>query len=299
MDNQVAAPPVATPPRTAGLSIKELLSGHIELASPPEVFLKVSEILDHPKKNAKDAEQAIEHDPGLATRILKVVNSAYYNFPMRIHSLRHAISIIGSQELRKLILATTIADKFSALPGGLLSMREFWSQSVYCALYASALAAQHQDCRNLKDIFCCGLLHEIGRLVIYGRLPELARAAGLLATSEDIREIQAQRQTMGFDHYQVGAELIRLWHLPEAIATSMDYYLEPLKAPEHQTETTIIHLAHQLSSTRLEKSEATELTTLRQSFAWSHLDIPVEALDIILLEVDVQFDEVFQTIFQP
>ena len=296
MDNQVA---VLSDLPASSISIKDLLSGHIELATPPEVFLKVSEILDHPDKSAKDAEQAIEHDPGLAARILKVVNSAYYNFPIRIHSLRHAISIIGSQELRKLILATTIADKFSVLPGGLLTMREFWSQSVYCALYASALAAQHQYCRNLKDIFSCGLLHEIGRLVIYSRLPELARTAGLLAISEDIREIEAQQRIMNFDYYQVGAELIRLWHLPAAIASSMDYHDTPLQAIKYPTETLIVHLARQLSATRLERPDANDPDALQHLSTWNHLDIPADALGIIRLEVDVQFDEVFQIIFHP
>lgn len=296
MDNQVAVRPDVP---TSSILIKELLSGHVELASPPEVFLKVSEILDHPKKSAKDAEQAIEHDPGLAARILKVVNSAYYNFPMRIYSLRHAISIIGSQELRKLILVTTIADKFSVLPGGLLTMREFWSQSVYRALYARALGAQHQHCRTLKDIFCGGLLHEVGRLVIYGNRPELARKAGLLAASEGIREIDAQQQILNFNHYQVGAELIRLWHLPPAIACSMDFHDTPLQATEYRTETLIVHLAQKLSATQLDRPNANEPDTLRHSSAWHHLDIPADVLDIIRVEVNAQFDEVFQTIFHP
>jgi putative nucleotidyltransferase with HDIG domain len=70
-------------------------------------------------------------------------------------------------------------------------------------------------------MFVCGLLHDIGQLVFYRKIPVLAREVGLLVEATDIDEVQAEINIIGFDHYQTGAELARLWKLPEIIVTTM------------------------------------------------------------------------------
>src|SRR3569833_330960 len=104
------------------LSPKELVTGAIELASLPEVFLRVNEMIDSPRYTAADIGHVISRDPGLTTRLLKIANSAFYSFPSQIDSVSRAITIIGTRELRDLILATSVARLFKGLPNDLVSM---------------------------------------------------------------------------------------------------------------------------------------------------------------------------------
>ena len=138
------------------LTVESLLSENVELASPPEIFLKVSEIIDDPTKNAKDVGVVLENDPGLAARVLKIVNSAFYGFPSQITSISHAVAIVGEQDIRSLVLATLVVDRFSAYPNKIMPMREFWRTSVHNALIAKILVNFHQKSRQLGSVFACG-----------------------------------------------------------------------------------------------------------------------------------------------
>src|SRR3569623_2057346 len=104
------------------LSPKELVTGAIELASLPEVFLRVNEMNDSPRSTAADIGHVINRDPGHTTHQHKIANSAFYSFPSQIDSVSRAITIIGTRELRDLILATSVARKFKGLPNDLVRM---------------------------------------------------------------------------------------------------------------------------------------------------------------------------------
>lgn len=279
------------------LTVEEILAGDVKLASPPEIFLRISEIIDDPTKTVKDAELVINHDPGLAARLLRVVNSAFYGFPNRIDSISHAVALIGMQELRDLVLATVVVDRFSKLPNKLMSMREFWRISVRCALLAKNLASRHPQGRQLKAVFTSGLLHEVGRLVIYSRIPELARAAILLAEAEGIEEIEAEHRSYGFDHYQVGGELAKRWRFPEVYITTIRYHGKPQQAGQYQQETALTTLSSMLSLARMESEEALEesLPGLKSHLAFAQLG--ETDLKEVLPLVDQQFEEVFKVLF--
>src|SRR3569833_2055482 len=194
------------------LSPKELVTGAIELASLPEVFLRVNEMIDSPRYTAADIGHVISRDPGLTTRQLKIANSAFYSFPSQIDSVSRAITIIGTRELRDLILATSVARLFKGLPNDLVSMDDFWRHSVCCGLAARALAAQRGE-RLLERFFVAGLLHDIGSLLLYRKIPELAREALLRCQHNDVAHKHAEQDVIGFDHAAVA----------DVIADAMQY----------------------------------------------------------------------------
>lgn len=282
----------------AVITVDTLLAGEVKLASPPEIFLKLSEILDDPTKTVHDAERVIKHDPGLVARLLRLVNSAFYGFPAQITSISRAISLLGLHELRDLILATWVVERFSRLPNRLMDMRAFWRVSVRCGLFAKSLGRHHPQARELQSIFTCGLLHEVGRLVIYAKIPELARAAILLAEAEGIEETQAERQTYGFDHYQLAAELAHRWRLPEVFVATLRWHGSPQEAESFFRETALVTLASRLSLAEVEKPGQLGqiLPSLAPLMAFLHLE--TSSLPEVLEEVEIQFEEVFQWLFQ-
>ncbi|MFW5442736.1 MAG: HDOD domain-containing protein [Methylococcaceae bacterium] len=212
-----------TPPQHE-LSIEDLFKGDFQLATSPNIYFELKKILDDPNKSLVDAAFVIEKDPSLAIRLLKIVNSAYYGFPSQILSIDRAMSIIGIKEIQVLTLSTVVIDRFSDIPEELMSMHDYWARSLRCALIAKKIDA-HLGNEFSEAAFICGLLHNIGQLVFFRRIPELAKEVSLmlqpLNNSTDIDEINFEKNIIGFDHYQAGATLTKLWKLPDIITESI------------------------------------------------------------------------------
>jgi len=282
---------------SASLNIHVILTGNVQLASPPELFLRLNDVLENPEASLGDAEALIENDPGLSARLLRIVNSAFYGIRSKVTCIRHALSIIGIQEVRDLVLTTLIVDKFSTFTNSLMTMREFWALSVRCALTAKLLASYRPDRERLQAVFLCGLLHEIGRLVVYHRLPELARAAALLAQSENITYHEGERRIIGFDHYQIGAGLAQLWRLPEIIAATIEHHGMPENAAAFRRETALITQAQSFVYSRYSKSHIAGKAAETETAERDLLGIDVTILNELIPKVDEQFDEVFKLIY--
>jgi len=222
------------------LTPTDLLKGDLQLTTPPSIYLALKETINDPKKNIHDAADIIEKDPALSARLLRIVNSAFYGFPSQILSIDRAINLIGFKELQSLVLGTIIIERFTDLPGA-MSMLDFWSRSLKCALITAEID-KLKGGQYHESSFICGLLHDIGLLVFYRRLPELAREVDLLLQSEESltpqSEAKLEQQIIGFDHYQMGAVLCQSWNLPELLVETIqshslapqDTSLSPLAA---------------------------------------------------------------------
>ncbi len=206
------------------LTISDLLRGDLQLASPPNIYFALKKIVDDPYKSPKDAAFVIENDASLSAKLLKIVNSAFYGFPSQIASIEKAINLIGTRELENLVLSTIIIERFSDLPGQTFSMHDFWARNLRCALLSREFDQQTGK-KYADEAFICGLLHNLGQLLFYRRIPVLAREVELLLESKLLAEsndlMLIEQQVIGFDHFQAGAELCSLWNLPELIIESI------------------------------------------------------------------------------
>ena len=212
------------------LSISDLFQGNLILASPPNIYFELQHVTEDPSKSLADAAFIIEKDAALSLRLLKIVNSAFYGFPSKVASISQAITLIGTKELQNLIIGTIVIDKFSNIPDELISMHDFWARNLRCALIAKGI--DHYLGKQYSDsAFICGLLHNIGQLVFFQRIPDLAKNVMLqfqaLENPSDIEEIKIEKQLIGFDHFETGAALIKLWKLPDTISESIRLHAYP------------------------------------------------------------------------
>ena len=228
------------------LTLDDVLAGDVQLASPSPIYYALNEIIHDPSKDLNDACPIIESDPALALRLLKIVNSSLYGFSTHIVSIKHAIALIGLKELQILILGTQVIERFGQMPVGTLVMRDFWSSSLRCALIAKLIGEGHYPPAIADVAFICGLLHEVGLLVLYRRLPELARRAAL-QSSEQLPLYKSEQRLLGFDHYQLGAELARRWKLHEAIVVSLAAQEYPEEAGVFRPLVQLVDFAAQLA----------------------------------------------------
>ncbi len=229
-------------------NIAELVKGVGDLVTLPDVFIRINQLVEDPDSTIDDITGAVSRDPSFTVRLLRVANSPFYGFSSTIETVSRAITLIGTSQIRNLALSTSVLRTFSGLPNELVSMDNFWRHSLYCALAARILATQARK-SDPEAVFTAGLLHDIGELVIFNRLPEQAKEALLLVldSGDELPVYQAERQTMGFDHAQVGGELARQWHLPPLLQDCIACHHDIQQAQYCPRETAIVHIANILA----------------------------------------------------
>ncbi len=165
------------------MNAEELVKGIEHLVSLPDVCIKVNMMADSPLYSAKDIGEVISLDTDLSARLLSLVNSAFYGMRAPVETISRAVTVIGTKGLRNLVLVTSAAEIFTGIPADLVDMTEFWRYSVTTGIIAKALSTR---CNVLpgERLFVMGVLHDIGRLVIYLRLPEQSRDVLLMLAAE-------------------------------------------------------------------------------------------------------------------
>lgn len=228
--------------------IIELVQGVGDLVTLPDVFIRINQLVKSPDSTTADIAQAVGQDPAFTVRLLRVANSPYYGLSSTIDTVTKAVAIIGTGQIRNLALSTAVAISFSGLSNKLVSMDNFWRHSLYCGLAARKLARLAGKC-DAEALFTAGLLHDIGELVIFNRMPDQAQASLLLVldSADELALYRAEQQTMGFDHAQVGGELARQWKLPPMLEECIAFHHEIESAKRYPRETALVHIANILA----------------------------------------------------
>lgn len=282
---------------TTGLTAKELVTGSIRLVSLPEVCIRVNEMLDEPAVTAADLGKVISQDTSLTARLLKIVNSSYYGFQARVETVSRAVTVVGLRELRGLVIAASAVETFSNVPDEILNKVHFWRHSLYCGVIARLLA---EKCNVLHSerLFVAGLLHDIGKLVIAQRLPLETKKVVQQSESEGRLELEVEQETLGFDHAEVGGELMKAWNMPDTLFESVAYHHHPSNADAGVMETCLIHIANIFTDEAEQGLDMKNDKPLRviDSFAWEMTGLDESVKEEVFREAGPLFAEALETI---
>ncbi|MDJ0881704.1 MAG: HDOD domain-containing protein, partial [Gammaproteobacteria bacterium] len=168
------------------LSLEQLLQSDSELSSLPEIYIRVSDLLDNENSTSAQIGQVVETDPALTTRILKMVNSAFYGFPNTISTIAQAITILGRDRLRQILIGSVLGGVFGKVDNKVLLMEDFWQHSVKVAILSRQLCRHSRVAEEADTLFTAGLLHEIGRLIIAQKMPIAAQQIKQLVEQDHI-----------------------------------------------------------------------------------------------------------------
>ena len=187
----------------------------------PDVYLRLQEMMDDEQSTLADIAGIIALDPALTSKLLKVANSALFNFPREIGTISKALAVLGINEVRNLINTYGVTSAFATIDTSIIDMDRFWEVSVDCALLCKYLA-QKKNIKNAKGLFVSGLLHNIGELVVMQTDPKKAQ----YCQDYDKNETPWQRQqdVFGFTYADCSAELLNLWQLPQSIISPIEQY---------------------------------------------------------------------------
>ena len=236
---------------------QDLVERNVRLVSLPEVCIQVQALADSPHTTAEDIGEVVGKDTALTSRLLKLVNSAYFGMPVKIDTITRAVNMIGMRELRNLTMAASAAEVFARVPGDLIDMASFWQHSVYCALLARNLA-QHCNVLHSERLFTAGLLHDVGRLLMLMKLPDETAQAESLRQQSDKDICEYEQQLLGFDHAEVGQVLLLHWNMPANLCASIRYHHDPRSAHDAHLEAALIHIADQVTHCAQERKDPQE-----------------------------------------
>ena len=283
--------------KVTNLTPKELVTGSIRLVSLPEVCIRVNEMLDDPSVTAADLGQVISQDTSLTARLLKIVNSSYYGFQAKIETVSRAVTVVGLRELRGLVIAASAVETFSNVSDEVLNKVRFWRHSLYCGVIARLLAEQ---CHVLHSerLFVAGLLHDIGKLIIAQRFPTETRMIALEADSAKRSEFEVEHDFLGFDHAEVGGELMHAWSMPETLFESVAYHHDPRQAKVGIMETCLVHMANVFTDEAEQGLDMTSDIPLQKisPFAWEITGLDASVKEHVFREAGPLFTEALETI---
>lgn len=223
-------------------AIQDLLEGEIKLFSLPEVYMRLKALLDDPDYSLADVGALIGQDPALTTRLLKLVNSPLFGSASKIDTVSQAVTMVGTQQVHDLVLATSVTQSFSGMKIDIVDMKSFWTRSVRCAV-AARILANRCDLLDCERLFVTGLLSHVGHMPMYHKMPKDAERALLESKLRPQRLFQVERELLGFDYAQIGAELARIWELPTFLQTAIAHHNSPQSVDEFKLETAIVFLA--------------------------------------------------------
>lgn len=244
--------------------------------SLPQVVIRLNQAINDPRCTATHIAEIISKDAGLTARLLKLVNSPFYHFPTEITSIPRAVAIVGSRQLTMLALATVVTSSFKNIPPEYLSMESFWKHSIACGLIARLIASYKQN-TNTEIFFLAGLLHDIGRLIIFQDFPAHAREILAQAAEHPGLAHHIEREILGIDHAELGGLLMKKWKLSAALENACSYHYMPMESQDPLLPA-VVHVADIVATAMYFGNSGEYYVPPLVEEAWETIDLPISIL---------------------
>ncbi|MBU1331845.1 MAG: HDOD domain-containing protein [Gammaproteobacteria bacterium] len=209
------------------MDISTLFNQVHSLPSIPKIAQDLIRQFDNPHTSLDAVARNIAMDPVIAAKVLRLANSARFRGNRESASVEDAAMRLGFNTLRTLVLASAVTGAFKA-PAG-FDLKGFWTHSFQVASISRVLAKQRGVA--METAFTCGMMHNIGELLIQTGAPELAERLNACNQGNAAQRTALETLQLGFGFPEVGAELAKRWQLPELIQQAIAYQARPLQAP--------------------------------------------------------------------
>lgn len=265
------------------------------LGSLPSIYQEIIQVVNHPLSSATDVANVISKDVGLTARLLRIVNSAFYGFPGKIETVSRATAIVGTNELCELALATAVMSVFDRSLRNVVTMSQFWLHCLFCGSVARMLGKLRGGA-NSERFFVIGLLHDIGRLVMFLEAPRLSREVLEEAARSGRPVYEVERAMFGFTHAAAGRELLAAWNLPQTHQEAVRHHHVPLENRELTPDIAIAHIAEVIANAmRVGRSGDSAVPPVTVE-AWEYLNLSTDVLREVIEDADTHVHDL-ATIF--
>jgi HD-like signal output (HDOD) protein len=249
-----------------------------KLVSLPDIYYRLEEAIVDPTSTTDMIASLLRSDPDLCARMLRMANSAFYSFPTRIETIERAVSTIGLRQIQELVLVTSVIKAFEGIPPGLINMSTFWEHSVAVGIMAREIGRQ-AGIPNASSFYIPGLLHDLGRLVMFLKLPELMHDLLSQRAISGQAMFLMEHGVLGYSHAHIGGRLLELWKLPQSIWEPVVMHHNPAGASEFTLAACAVHIADAWINTHRTGSSGMGFGLDIEPEALARIGIDIEAVD--------------------
>lgn len=240
-----------------------IISGADKLPSNPKEYSNLYKVLNSPNASVKTIADIISHDPMMTTKILQMVNSAFFGLPYRILDPIQAVSFLGLDIVKSLVLFVNIFLEYKG--DHYAELNNFWEHSLAVAKLAEAICKEENLSKEeCEKALIGGLLHDTGKLVMNRMLGYFGHVKTEM-NARSLTFVEAEYLLWGLTHAEAGAFLLNLWGLPEDIVKILEHHHHPLKIELSSFDSLLaVHLAesiknnHTISLEIIDKFELSE-----------------------------------------
>jgi HD-like signal output (HDOD) protein len=260
------------------------------LPTLPSVIVRVNEQLNNPKTSALELARTILGDQALTARLLRLVNSPFYGFPRRISTVTEAVTILGFQPVRNLLLTSSVVDLLATEDTPEFSPTALWEHSVGTAVTAGLLAryTRHEE---QEEVFVAGLLHDVGKLVMFHCISKDYVKVIETGRTEDLTLRAAEQKLLGYAHDQVGRLLAERWKLPVRLSEAIGCHHRPDLAQMGKREAAIVHAADVIARALGFGSGGDDAVPPLDADGWGRIGLPPGTIDTLVPEIEERYAE--------
>lgn len=216
-----------------------------DLASLRSNIVALEELFRNQHTHVEQFTRIIARDPSLTTRLLRMVNSAYFGLGDKINTIERAIMYLGLGNVRLLMTTATAIDDLEVLAkdGTKVSWRQFWLHSLASAFATREILTQFGHRRDNDTDYISGLLQNIGKVVMAKAFPVEFTQLAHTVYKDEAHVIAAERELLGWDHAAIGAFYLEAHSFPSDIVEAVRFHHDPLSAPNGKQIAAATHLA--------------------------------------------------------
>jgi len=211
-----------------------------ELPVLPEVAAQLLKLTSDVDCNVSDVVPLIKRDQSLTSHLLRMANSLRYNTGVTVSSVQQAAARLGLLAIREIVVLISCKCRVFDVPEFEAHVRQSFRHSLATAAFAQEIARVRR--MNVEEAFLTGLLHDVGRPILFQALADRRRTHGLLATDAEVLQVAGEHRI------SFAAKLIVQWELSERVAEAVQYQLSPLEAPACALQAASLNLAMDLAS---------------------------------------------------
>lgn len=208
------------------------------IPSIPKVIQELIDDFGDEKSNADEISKKIQMDASISLKVMRLANSARYGAGRKVNSIDSAIVMLGLEALKTLVIASGVTAACKDVPG--VDKKMFWRKSFTVANISKLVGRLSK--LNPEVAFTCGMLHNIGDVLLYIAHPEtMARIDSMVSSGADKADLQNNQ--FGYNYMSVGAELARKWHFPEEIISAIRFQKSPEEADKENLYAYVLNIA--------------------------------------------------------
>ena len=267
--------------------LQKLNKENITLPEIPSIVFELNEVIANPLSSGEDIAQVVHRSPSLTALLLKIVNSPFYGFPSKIDKISLAVTLIGTREISGLALGISLISLFNNIPKEILSMYSFLRHSLACGIISRILAAQ-KSLPQTEQLFVSGLLHDLGRLILYSYFPEESRNLLSRARSSDTLLYLQEDDYLGCNHTHLIKHLLEQWKLPMVLENNVFFHHSPCEAKQ-PVPATLVHLADIITNGLGIGTSGERFVPPLDHAAWENLGLSPTCFDVVTKQATHQF----------